>query len=138
MELNGRIIRRIGDTSGVSASGNSWHKTDLLFGYYERPSDMYEQQFVLSYLNERADQVKDVKEGDQVKVTVRLSCHEWPKGSGRYMNDIRSFDLHVIKPAQEPETPAPEQSTTEDTETPQTPAETPAEPAQTPNDGLPF
>lgn len=99
MELQGRIVRVLGETSGTNQQGNPWRKLEYLFGYYENPSDIYERNIVLSYMNDHMDQNKGYQENDQVKVRVAMTCREYPQGSGRYFNDIRCGDLQMIQRA---------------------------------------
>ena len=102
MELQGRIVRVLGESNGTNQQGNPWRKLEYLFGYYENPSDIYERNIVLSYMNDHVDQNKGYKENDQVKVRVAMTCREYPQGSGRYFNDIRCGDLQMIQRAQQP------------------------------------
>ena len=99
MELQGRIVKELGISSGTNQQGNPWKKVEYVFGFYENPSDIYERNIVLSYLNDHADQNANFHVGDQVKVRVALTCREYPKDSGKYFNDIRCGDLVMIKPA---------------------------------------
>ena len=72
MELTGRVVKLLPLQKGVSQStGNEWQRQDFLFG--------------------------SLKEGDQIKVRVGLTCREYPQGSGKYFNDIRTGDITVIK-----------------------------------------
>ena len=117
MELQGRIVRVLGEQAGTNQQGKPWRKIEYLFGYYENPSDIYERNIVLSFMNDRVDQNAGYKENDKVKVRVALTCREYPQGSGRYFNDIRNGDLMMIQraeggtqqTAQQPEPKAEEQ-----------------------------
>lgn len=64
MELQGRIVRVLGETSGTNQQGNPWRKFEYLFGYYENPSDIYERHVVLSFMNDRVDQYRNFKENE--------------------------------------------------------------------------
>ena len=102
MELQGRIVRVLGEASGTNRQGNPWRKFEYLFGYYENPSDIYERHVVLSFMNDRVDQYRNFKENDKVKVRIALTAYERPQGSGKFYNDIRTGDMSLIAPVQQP------------------------------------
>lgn len=102
MELQGRIVRVLGETSGTNQQGNPWRKFEYLFGYYENPSDIYERHVVLSFMNDRVDQYRNFKENDRVKVRIALTAYERPQGSGKFYNDIRTGDMSLITTTQQP------------------------------------
>ena len=116
MELQGRIVRVLGETSGTNQQGNPWKKLEYIFGFYENPSDLYERSIVLSFMNDRIETNKGYNVGDVVKVRVAMTCREIPQGSGRYFNDIRNGDLMMVQRAAPatggqqtaPQTPAPQ------------------------------
>ena len=111
MELQGRIVRVLGETSGTNQQGNPWRKLEYLFGFYENPSDLYERTIVLSFMNDRIETNNGYNVGDVVKVRVAMTCRENPQGSGRYFNDIRNGDLMMVQkatPATGGQQPAPQ------------------------------
>ena len=143
MELQGRILRVLGETSGTNQQGNPWRKFEYIFGFYENPSDLYERSIVLSFINDRIETNKGYNVGDVVKVRVAMTFREIPQGSGRYFNDIRNGDLMMVQRA----TPATggqqqTQQTAAQQPAPQTPApQTPEPQPQTQEGGandLPF
>lgn len=99
MELQGRILRVLGETSGTNKQGNPWRKLEYMFGFYETPSDIYERTIVLSFMNDHIEVNKGYNVGDVVKVRVAMSCRENPQGSGRYFNDIYNGDLMMVQRA---------------------------------------
>ena len=96
MELTGRVVRVLPLASGTSQQGNQWQKQEFIFGFYENPSDIYERNIKLDLMNERIEKYK-LAENDQIKVRIALSCREYPQGSGKYFNDIRTGDITIIK-----------------------------------------
>lgn len=96
MELTGRVVRVLPIASGTSQQGNQWQKQEFIFGFYENPSDIYERNIKLDLMNERIEKYK-LAENDQIKVRIALSCREYPQGSGKYFNDIRTGDITIIK-----------------------------------------
>ena len=77
MELTGRVVRVLP---------------------YENPSDIYERNIKLDLMNDRIEKYK-LADNDQIKVRIALSCREYPQGSGKYFNDIRTGDITIIKKA---------------------------------------
>lgn len=102
MELTGRVVRMLPIASGVSQQGNQWQKQDFIFGFYENASDIYERNIKLELMNDRIDKYK-LEAGDEIKVRIALSCREYPQGSGKYFNDIRTGDITIIKKASAPQ-----------------------------------
>lgn len=97
MELTGRVVKLLPLQQGVSQStGNEWQRQDFLFGFYESGDSIYEKRIKLDILNDKIRELS-LKEGDQIKVRVALTCREYPQGSGKYFNDIRTGDITVIK-----------------------------------------
>ena len=99
MELQGRVVKVLPTTSGVSEqTGNQWQKQEFIFGFYENPSDIYECQIKLSLRNEKIQQY-NLAENDRIKVRVRLNCREYPQSSGKYYNDIYCGDITIMQKA---------------------------------------
>lgn len=103
MELTGRVVRLLPMKEGVSQAGNPYRTQDFIFGYYENPSDIYERNIVLNVRNENIEKY-NLADNDQIKVRIALSCREYPQGSGKYFNDIRTGDITIIqKEGQQPQ-----------------------------------
>ena len=97
MVLKGRVAKLFPATTGVSQStGKTWAKQEFLFGYYESPSDLYERQIKLEIMNERIQQLQ-LAENDEITVRITLHCREYPQGSGKYFNDVRTGEVTVDK-----------------------------------------
>lgn len=103
MELTGRVVRLLPMKEGVSQAGNPYRTQDFIFGYYETNDSIYERNIVLNVRNENIEKYK-LAENDQIKVRIALSCREYPQGSGKYFNDIRTGDITIIqKEGQQPQ-----------------------------------
>lgn len=97
MELQGRIKKLLPLQSGVSqSSGNPWKKQEFIFGYYEGSDSIFEKNIKLDIMNDKIQEL-GLQEGDTIKVRVSLNCREYPVGSGKYFNDIRTGDITIIK-----------------------------------------
>ena len=99
MELQGRVVRLLPLKEGVAQStGNPYRTQDFIFGYYENQSDIYERNILLNVRNENIEKY-NLKENDKIKVRISLGCREYPQGSGKYFNDIRTGDITIIQKA---------------------------------------
>ena len=98
MELQGRVVRLLPLKEGVSQAGNPYRTQNFIFGYYENQSDIYERNILLNVRNENIEKYK-LAENDKIKVRISLGCREYPQGSGKYFNDIRTGDITIIQKA---------------------------------------
>ena len=98
MELQGRVVRLLPLKEGVSQAGNPYCTQDFIFGYYESADSIYEKNILLNVRNENIEKYK-LAENDKIKVRISLGCREYPLGSGKYFNDIRTGDITIIQKA---------------------------------------
>jgi hypothetical protein len=50
-------------------------------------------------MNEKIEEYH-LQEGDKITVRIGLGCHEYPQGSGKYFNDIRTGTITINQRAQ--------------------------------------
>ena len=101
MELQGRVVKMLALQEGVSQStGNQWRRQDFLFGFYESGESLFEKRIKMDVMNDKITEL-NLHEGDVIKVRVGLTCREYPQGSGKYFNDIRTGDITIIRRAGE-------------------------------------
>jgi len=110
MELQGRVVRLLPLKEGVSQAGNQYRTQDFIFGFYEASDSIYEKTIMLNVRNEKIEEYH-LAENDKIKVRISLGCREYPQGSGKYFNDIRTGDITIIQKAgaqasQQPAQPA--------------------------------
>jgi len=99
MELQGRVVRLLPLKEGVAQStGNPYRTQEFIFGYYESADSIYEKNILLNVRNENIEKYK-LTENDKIKVRISLGCREYPQGSGKYFNDIRTGDITIIQKA---------------------------------------
>ena len=99
MELQGRVVRLLPLKEGVAQStGNPYRTQDFIFGYYESADSIYEKNILLNVRNENIEKY-NLAENDKIKVRISLGCREYPQGSGKYFNDIRTGDITIIQKA---------------------------------------
>ena len=100
LEIEGKIIRKLGVQSGKSARGD-WSKQEFVIEYQE---GNYPSQACLSVWG--PDKVKDLEKyqiGDTVKVSFNISSREY---NNRWYTDLRAWKI-------EGEAPVPENYTTD-------------------------
>ena len=121
--------------NGVSQStGNAWRTQEFMFGFYESADSIYEKNIVLSIRNDNIEKY-NLAENDKIKVRISFGCNEWPKGSGKYFNEIRTGDITIIQ-KQPPTAQAAGMAAQSAAEEPQPKENQPEEGGE--NDDLPF
>lgn len=95
MELTGRVVRLLPLKEGVSQAGNPYRTQDFIFGFYESADSIYEKNILLNVRNENIEKY-NLAENDKIKVRISLGCREYPQGSGKYFNDIRTGDITIV------------------------------------------
>ena len=98
LELEGRIVRKLGVQTGTSARG-TWSKQEFVFEYQE---GNFPTQVCMNVWGE--DKVRDLEKyqvGDKVKISFNLSSREY---NGRWYTDVRAWRIEPAGAAQ----PAPQ------------------------------
>ena len=101
LELEGRIVRKLGVQSGTSARG-AWSKQEFVFEYQE---GNFPTQVCMNVWGE--DKVKELARyqvGDKVKVSFNLSSREY---NGRWYSDIRAWRIEPAGQASQVAPPPP-------------------------------
>lgn len=138
MEIQGKIIRDLGEQSGTSSRGNAWKKHEFVIETH----DTYAKQVCITLFGDRADQYPIVV-GEEVTVSFDLSSREY---NGRWYTNVEGWKVEKTAAAAGPVNngPVPPAGPTYN---PPTPAGQPAAaaPASDPfsapaggNDDLPF
>ena len=89
LEIEGKIIRKLGVQSGTSARGE-WSKQEFVIEYQE---GNYPSQVCLSVWG--PDKVKDLEKyqiGDKVKVSFNISSREY---NNRWYTDLRAWKIET-------------------------------------------
>lgn len=93
MEFVGRIFKLMPLQTGVSErTGNTWHRQEFVFEYFEHPTDRYSDKAVITVTDDR---MKDFKDGDQVIVGFGHRANEY---NGRYYNELRAYKVERFLP----------------------------------------
>ena len=95
LEIEGKIIRKLGVQSGTSARGD-WSKQEFVIEYQE---GNYPSQACFSVWG--PDKVKDLEKyqiGDKVKVSFNISSREY---NNRWYTDLRAWKIETDGPVPE-------------------------------------
>ena len=95
LEIEGKIIRKLGVQSGTSARGE-WSKQEFIIEYQE---SNYPSQACFSVWG--ADKVKELEKyqiNDKVKVSFNINSREY---NNRWYTDLRAWKIEVESPVQE-------------------------------------
>ena len=95
LEIEGKIIRKLGVQSGTSTRGE-WSKQEFIIEYQE---GNYPSQACFSVWG--ADKVKELEKyqiNDKVKVSFNINSREY---NNRWYTDLRAWKIEVESPVQE-------------------------------------
>lgn len=98
MEIQGKIIRDLGEQSGTSRAGNAWKKHE----YVLETHDTYPKQICFNLFGDRADQYV-CSVGEEITLSFDLSSREY---NGRWYTDVSGWKIEKGAPAAAP-APAP-------------------------------
>lgn len=99
MEVIGKIIFELPEQSGVSKSGNQWHKRE----YVLETEDTYPKKIHFDFFGERADQYR-LSVGQRVRLSFDIESREF---NGRWYTSIRGWRAEPADAAPEaPQQPA--------------------------------
>ena len=89
MEITGKLIKKLDVESGTSKTGKEWQKQSILV---EQFGTDYNKAVVISFFGEKMKNIRDVKEGSDVSVSINLSSREF---NGKYYHNIDGWFLAV-------------------------------------------
>ena len=88
MEIEGKIIYSLGETSGVSKAGRAWKKRE----YVLETQDPYPKKVYFDMFGERADQYP-MEVGDVVRLSFDIDSREY---NGRWFTSISGWKAEKI------------------------------------------
>lgn len=90
MEIEGNIIKNLGQRSGTSQNGNEWTVATYLLETIEN----YPKKVCFDVMGkERIDRLA-IKEGKRMKVYFEINAHEY---EGKFFNQIRAWDAREVQ-----------------------------------------
>ena len=82
MEIIGKLVQKLERETGVSKTGKTWEKQDILV---EQAGTEYNKEVVISFFGDKIKSIRDIEEGSDVNVSVNLSSNEY---NGKYFHNI--------------------------------------------------
>ena len=82
MKITGKLVQKLDRETGTSKSGKSWEKQDILI---EQSGTDYNKEVVITFFADKIKQLRDIKEGSEVSVSINLSSREY---NGKYYHNI--------------------------------------------------
>ena len=86
LEITGKIIQIMDETSGTSKSGNAWTKQEFVIETF----DTFPKKVMISTMGDKVAELKKFKAGDQIKASLNLESREW---QGRWFTDVRAWKI---------------------------------------------
>lgn len=90
MEIEGKIIYNLGETSGTSKAGRAWKKHE----YVLETQDTYPRKVYFDFFGERADQYP-LEVGDVVRLSFDIDSREY---NGRWYTSISGWKAEKVTP----------------------------------------
>ncbi|MDE6310419.1 MAG: DUF3127 domain-containing protein [Muribaculaceae bacterium] len=87
MEVKGKIIKVLPETSGVSRNGNPWKKKEYVLETF----DTYPRKVHFTCFGDKADQIV-LTEGQNVTVSFDLESREY---NNRWYTDVRAWKVDI-------------------------------------------
>ncbi|MDE6266970.1 MAG: DUF3127 domain-containing protein [Muribaculaceae bacterium] len=88
MEIEGKIIYNLGETSGTSKAGRAWKKRE----YVLETQDSYPKKVHFDFFGERADQYP-LEVGDVIRLSFDIDSREY---NGRWFTSISAWKAEKI------------------------------------------
>lgn len=105
VKLTGRIAEVMPVVSGVSErTGNPWKSQEYLFEYFSWSGARYPNRMVARIFGEDDIAKYNLKQGEEVTVTVRFDANKSKDGS-RWFNEIRITNVERPQSAKQPAEP---------------------------------
>lgn len=86
LEITGKILMIMNETSGQSKNGNSWVKQEFVIETY----DKFPRKVMISTMGDKVQDLKRFKTGDEVKVSLNIESREY---NGRWYTDVRAWRI---------------------------------------------
>ena len=86
LDITGKIIQIMDETSGQSKTGNTWTKQEFIIETF----DKFPRKVMISVMGDKVQELKKFKAGDQVKASLNLESREW---NGRWFTDVRAWKI---------------------------------------------
>lgn len=86
LDITGKILQIMNETSGQSKSGNPWVKQEFVIETY----DKFPRKVMISVMGDKVQDLKRFKAGDEIKASLNIESREY---NGRWYTDVRAWKL---------------------------------------------
>ena len=98
MEITGKIIIAMPETSGTSKAGNNWRKKE----YVIETQEQYPKKVIFNFFNDNVTKYP-LEVGDVVKVSFDLNSREY---NGRWYTEVSAWKAESAEQTTAPQVPA--------------------------------
>ena len=91
MKITGKLVKKLQVEAGTSKAGKSWEKQSILV---EQAGTDYNKEVVISFFGDKVKELRDIKEGSQVEVSINLSSREY---NGKYYHNIDGWAMAKLE-----------------------------------------
>ena len=92
MNVIGKLIKKLERETGVSKTGKTWKKQDILV----EQNVEHNKEVVITFFGDKIKSIRDIEVGSDVNVSVNLSSREF---NGKYYHNINGW--FIAKEGQE-------------------------------------
>lgn len=87
LDITGKILQIMNETSGQSRTGNNWVKQEFVIETF----DKFPKKIMISAMGpEKVQELKRFKAGDEVKASLNIESREY---NGRWYTDVRAWKI---------------------------------------------
>lgn len=88
LDITGKILQIMNETSGQSKTGNTWVKQEFVI----ETNDKFPKKVMISVMGDKVQELKRFKTGDEIKASLNIESREY---NGRWYTDIRAWKLET-------------------------------------------
>ena len=86
LDITGKIIQIMNETSGQSKTGNTWTKQEFVIETY----DKFPRKVMMSVMGDKVQELKRFKTGDEIKASLNIESREY---NSRWYTDVRAWKI---------------------------------------------
>jgi hypothetical protein len=86
LEITGKIIQIMDETSGTSKAGNAWTKQEFVIETF----DKFPKKVAISVMGDKVAELKKFKSGDQIKASLNIDSREY---QGKWFTNINAWKI---------------------------------------------
>ena len=91
MKIIGKLVKKLQAEAGTTNAGKSWEKQSILV---EQTGTKYKKEVAIEFFGDKMKELRDIKEGSQVEVSINLSSREY---NGKYYHNIDGWAMAKLE-----------------------------------------